>query len=98
MFLLSHLDSSNCDYCGEGFTKKTYNQRYCSPECCRLSTNERIMQRYYEKRGNRRGAERYCNEKGCNTKLSRYNDDKKCSIHSGQKDISTKDLFRELGL
>lgn len=56
------------------FDAKTHNQRYHSSECCRLATNARIMENYYEKKARRQGFKRMCRTPGCNTKLSRYND------------------------
>lgn len=60
------------------FTPATHNQKYHSSECCRLATNARIMEKYYEKRDQRAGKERWC--KICEvTKLSRYNNQDTCS-------------------
>lgn len=64
--------------CEDMFTKKTHNQRYHNDECCRLATNFRIMEKYYDKRDQRSGRARYCKICG-NTKLSRYNDSQICS-------------------
>jgi len=36
--------------CGKEFNQKTHNQKYCSDECCRIATNRRIMEKYYEKK------------------------------------------------
>ena len=62
---------------GKEFTAKTHNQKYCSDECCRIATNRRIMEKYYEKKAIRLGAPRVC--KKCKTKLSRYNQSDVCS-------------------
>jgi len=62
--------------CSLEFEAKTHNQKYCSDECCRLATNKRIMEKYYEKKAIKNGAFRPC--KTCNTQLSRYNDSKIC--------------------
>jgi hypothetical protein len=35
--------------CAKDFDAKTHNQKYCSDECCRIATNKRIMEKYYEK-------------------------------------------------
>ena len=73
--------------CDEWFTKKTHNQRYHNDECCRLATNARIMQKYYERRDQRQGKVRYCKE--CKTtKLSRYNDSLVCSSCSAKKELN----------
>jgi len=64
--------------CDETFVSKKHNQKYHNDECCRLATNQKIMEKYYEKRAQRRGETRMC--KTCKvTKLSRYNDDQVCS-------------------
>ena len=36
--------------CAKEFDSKTHNQKYCSDECCRVATNRRIMEKYYEKK------------------------------------------------
>lgn len=64
--------------CEETFFAATHNQKFHNAECCRISTNQRIMEKYYDRRDQRLGKPRYCSD--CTTtKLSRYNDDKICS-------------------
>jgi len=63
--------------CSKEFDAKTHNQKYCSDECCRVATNKRIMEKYYEKKAIRNGAFRACSK--CKTKLSRYNQSDICS-------------------
>ena len=70
--------------CAKDFTPKTHNQKYCSDECCRIATNRRIMEKYYEKKAIKNGAPRVC--KTCKTKLSRYNQNNICS--TCEKNIS----------
>lgn len=73
--------------CEEEFSKKTHNQKYCSDECCRLATNQRIMEKYYAKRDQKSGKIRFCTE--CEeTKLSRYNDSEICSSCKVKKETS----------
>lgn len=69
----------HCHYsqCGVVFEPATHNQIYHTAECCRLATNERIMERYYEKKEKRAGKKRECLD--CDTVLSRYNDDDRCA-------------------
>ena len=63
--------------CEVAFDAKTHNQKFCGPECCRIATNERIMEKYYAKRDQRAGKIRYCGR--CKeTRLSRYNDSLIC--------------------
>ena len=63
--------------CLKEFESKTHNQKYCCDECCRVATNKRIMEKYYEKKAIKNGAPRKC--KGCLALLSRYNSDTYCS-------------------
>jgi hypothetical protein len=63
--------------CARDFSPKTHNQKYCSDECCRVATNKRIMQKYYEKKAIKNGAPRKC--KSCPGFLSRYNTEPYCS-------------------
>ena len=64
--------------CAIDFEPKTHNQKYCTDECCRVATNKRIMERYYEKKGIRNGSiVRQCAK--CKSKLSVYHNDKICS-------------------
>jgi uncharacterized UPF0160 family protein len=72
--------------CGIEFEAKTHNQKYHSDECCRVATNKKIMEKYYEKKAIRSGSSRLC--KNCNSQLSRYNDQKICSMC--QKNSNTK--------
>jgi hypothetical protein len=63
--------------CAKDFDPKTHNQKYCNEQCCRVATNRKIMEKYYEKKAIKNGAERSC--KFCKTKLSRYNQLSVCS-------------------
>jgi hypothetical protein len=74
--------------CGQVFSAKTHNQKYCSDECCRVSTNKRIMEKYYEKKAIKNGAPRKC--KGCSGLLSRYNDQPYCARCTKSKDSKFK--------
>jgi hypothetical protein len=65
--------------CLKEFDAKTHNQKYCCDECCRVATNKRIMEKYYEKKAIRSGAVRICKNKGCEKQLSRYNYESVCS-------------------
>jgi hypothetical protein len=78
---------SNKD-CAKDFDAKTHNQKYCSDECCRVATNKRIMEKYYEKKAIRNGAYREC--KICKTQLSRYNQSDVCVICEKKNGTSKK--------
>lgn len=62
--------------CDVAFTKNKHNQKYCSPECCRIATNANIMKKYYETRDRKRGVARNCSV--CGSRLSRYNPSSEC--------------------
>ena len=80
--------------CAIEFEAKTHNQKYCSDECCRVATNRRIMEKYYEKKAIRNGAPRDC--KKCKTKLSRYNTQDVCIIC--EKNSALKNKSKILGM
>lgn len=80
--------------CQKEFESKTHNQKYCSDECCRLATNKRIMEKYYEKKAIRNGMVRNC--KKCKSKLSRYNESNFCS--SCTKKINSNNNAKLLGM
>lgn len=82
--------------CELPFHAKTHNQRYCSDECCRLATNKRIMERYYERKERRRGGRRVCSTRGCTTILNRYNDSEICALCLAKKDTQTRDFIQDL--
>lgn len=69
-----------CAYteCGRSFEARAHNQKYCSDDCCRRSTNARLMEQYYERKERRQGLIRVCTTPGCETRLSRYNEGKIC--------------------
>ncbi len=66
-----------CANCGVPFDSNKKNQKYCTPACCRLATNKKIMERYYENKKRKSGIKRYCD---CGQLLSRYNDSDICFI------------------
>lgn len=74
--------------CAKDFDAKTHNQKYCSDECCRVATNRRIMEKYYEKKAIRNGAYRGCSK--CKTKLSRYNQSNMCAACEKKTDTNNK--------
>jgi hypothetical protein len=76
--------------CAKEFDAKTHNQKYCCDECCRVATNKKIMEKYYEKKAIRSGAKREC--RSCRSRLSRYNQSSvcsKCEKNSAIKNRST---------
>ena len=77
--------------CSKEFDSKTHNQKYCADECCRVATNRRIMEKYYEKKAIRNGAERGC--KKCGAQLSRYNETTICASCQKKIDITKKNTI-----
>jgi hypothetical protein len=73
--------------CAKEFSAKTHNQKYCSDECCRIATNKRIMEKYYEQKAIKNGSIRKC--KKCSGRLSRYNNEDICAFC--EKNIKIKD-------
>lgn len=71
------------DECENLFTRKTHNQKYCSNECCRKATNDKIMVRYYENKRKRSGAKRLCS---CGSTLSKYNMGDECSACTAKRE------------
>jgi len=80
--------------CNKKFDSKTHNQKYCSDECCRVATNKRIMQKYYEKKAIKNGASRLC--KGCKSQLSRYNAEDICSSCLKETNLRSKKLLQDI--
>lgn len=80
--------------CAKNFDSKTHNQKYCSDECCRLATNKRIMENYYEKKAIKKGAIRLC--KKCKAQLSRYNSDQICSSCVKKTNLKSRKLLKEI--
>lgn len=75
--------------CQSEFEIKTHNQKYCCDECCRVATNRRIMEKYYEKKAIRNGTVlRKC--KKCKTKLSVYHSEDMCSSCGKKKSLEQR--------
>jgi hypothetical protein len=83
--------------CGIEFEPKTHNQKYCKDECCRIATNKRIMEKYYERKAIRNGSiVRLCEK--CKAKLSVYHNDKVCSpcqkkINEADRDKLLRNIY-----
>lgn len=84
--------------CDVEFVKTKHNQKYHDNECCRLATNAKMKENYYERRDRRLGKPRTC--KSCHvTQLSRYNSDNTCAGCQSQNELDTNNsvidmLFR----
>jgi len=80
--------------CKKDFTPKTHNQKYCSDECCRIFTNKRIMEKYYEKKEIRAGKIRAC--RVCKGQLSRYNQSNICYLCEKKNITRHKNIVLEI--
>ena len=67
------------DQCRRTFSPSTHNQKYCSDECCRTATNDKLKQQYYDKKARLAGKKRICKTPKCGSQLSRYNESKICA-------------------
>ena len=87
-----------CSYkeCKKDFEPKTHNQKYCSDECCRISTNEKLKDAYYEKKARLSGKERKCKTKDCEVILSRYNETNICDKCMGASKAAEKKIIIEM--
>jgi hypothetical protein len=61
--------------CNNKFEARRINQIYCSNECCRVTTNAKLIAKYHEGK-NKRNQVRQCED--CGKQLSKYNPDSKC--------------------
>ena len=82
-----------CIQCNKQFEYKTHNQKYCSKDCCRLSTNKKIMEKYYAKKARLAGEVRLC--VSCNLQLSRYNPDTTCQDCQNAKKKNKANIARD---
>lgn len=93
-----------CAYeeCNNNFDPKTHNQKYCSDECCRIATNKKLKEDYYEKKARRAGVEFKCKNRGCTSILSRYSNDKICESCRGKEKtkerIALIEMLKDHGL
>lgn len=66
--------------------------RYCSDECCRIATNKRIMEKYYERKA-KMAQPRFCAASHCGTKLNKYNSNDYCSVCQSATNKRDKDIL-----
>lgn len=66
------------DDCLELFLPKVHNAIYCSAECRKIVTNQKVLDKYHEKKAKQNSKNRICKTKSCSTILSRYNDESIC--------------------
>lgn len=87
-----------CSYnkCNNEFEPRTHNMKYCSDECCRTATNEKLREAYYEKKARLAGKKRVCKAQECNVILSRYNADKICDRCANAKKMLDRKQMIEM--
>lgn len=78
MFIEEERKCANTE-CEQTFVAKVYNTIYCSPECRKKVTNQKLLDNYHRKKENR-NKKRVCKTKDCNTILSRYNEEDICEM------------------
>ena len=83
--------------CLKEFRPGAHNQIYCSSECCKIVTDKKIMERYYEKKA-LGAAKRVCKTYGCAIVLSRYNKTKICNKCRQQKKAGPDRIARSVML
>lgn len=89
------MDTCAREECDAKYVRKTHNQKYCSDECCRLATNSRIMEKYYQRRDQRNGVVRFCVV--CETtKLSRYNESEICNACKLARTVNANNAVAEM--
>lgn len=84
-----------CDWCSEEFQPNVTYQIYCSPECRKLATKEKVNERYlFRKRQKMRKSKKRCSG-GCDTILSVYNETgfcSQCMVNNKQVNQALKEL------
>lgn len=89
------MDICAREECRKEYERKTHNQKYCGPECCRIATNKRIMEKYYARQAQRKGLTRYCDV--CKeTKLSRYNNSTTCNSCMLRRSIESRESLKNM--
>jgi hypothetical protein len=82
--------------CDITYVKKTHNMKYHDAECCRVATNEKIMEKYYDRRARKLGIARHCT--GCQGKLSMYNSETICNSCSKKQENNRNNAISEMML
>ena len=87
------------DGCEQTFNKSTHNQKYCSDECCKIATNQKIKDKYYAKKDRLSGKKRICANSDCQQSLTMYNEDNICNVcKSRTRDLDRQNLIRMLNV
>lgn len=84
--------------CGIQFVKATHNQKYHDEACCREATNNKLKEKYHERKARRAGRIRICKNLGCGTVLSKYNPGKICGgCESKTEEEKKLNILRMIG-
>jgi hypothetical protein len=87
------------DGCGVTFVPKAHNGLFCKPECRQISTNAKVLKRYYDGKKIKNGTlKRTCKTDDCDTILSRYNKEnvcEHCKVNKFRKRLSGWGWSRE---
>lgn len=85
-----------CTWCNKEFEAHRSNQIYCCGACCKAATNQKIIERYHEKKRSRLDSTRTC--KTCDAKLSKYNSADIChACQIAKEDAERIEILRGLG-
>lgn len=84
------LDTRECanPECTNFFEPLVHNAIYCGDDCRKLITNQKVLDKYYEKKEQKeiiRSQKRICERDGCGTVLSIYNDEAICEGHKTER-------------
>lgn len=82
--------------CDIVFERKRHNQKYHDEACCREATNDKLKQKYHERKARRAGKLRICKTPGCGTVLSKYNPGDVCGKCEAEHEKERKALLRRL--
>lgn len=82
--------------CSNEFHAKTHNQKYCSDDCCKIATSEKIKQKNLDRKARLSGKERICKTRGCSNILSRYRDGDFCETCLAKDDVDNKKAAWEI--
>lgn len=84
------------DECGKEFDPHRHNQKYCSSECCKESTNKRIRKKYQDAKDRLGGKHRICSNSGCSTVLSRYTEGTICGKCLSEQSVAEREFLRRM--
>jgi hypothetical protein len=66
------------DDCLELYVPKVHNAVYCSAKCRKIITNQKVLDKYHQKKLKQRKEPTVCSTSTCDTILSKYNEENIC--------------------